>query len=95
MLTDKAKAVASRLRGHVGNERAGVGPDISELTRLFDDLDPGELRNALEELEQLGFINLNEGMCASSVGQVPKELKGIAGLQVLEPLQAYFDDIGS
>ncbi len=93
LLDPMAEEVALRLRGYVGDKN--VGPAISEIVELFSDLGPGKLFDALKKLERAGFIRFDEGMRSSTLGKIPKELRNVAGLQVLEPLQEYFDKIGS
>ena len=90
MLTDNAFIVAQRLREQVGSDINGVGLDNQQLCTLFDNFDSNELRDALNELAQIGFIRLDEGMPASAAG-IPKALRNIAGVGVMEPMQVYFD----
>ncbi len=93
MLSDTAFSVALKLREHVGADKKGIGPDTRQLVGLFDDLDPGELRVALEELNRIGFINL-EIRVGTPVAGIPDEFRDVLGVTVLEAMQDYFDDQG-
>lgn len=92
MLSEEAISIALRLRQHVGKDNVGVGPDINEFITIFSGTGSGELRKALDQLEQYQFIRLNRGIAAAP-GAYPPEFRGVAGVTVLEPLQVYFDDL--
>ena len=92
MISEEAVRVAHRLRQHVGNDRIGIGPDINELVTIFSDIEGSKLRKVLDELEQHQFIRLDQGMAAAP-GAYPTALRGVVGIAVMEPLQAYFDNI--
>ena len=92
MLSDNAFHVAAKLRAHVGSDKIGVGPDTSQLVNLLDDLGHNDLREALDELEDAGFIKIDSRLGAP-LPKIPNQFRDVAGVSVLEPLQAYFDDL--
>ena len=91
MLSNLARNVALGLRKHVGPDLRGIGPDIIMLLRLFKEIQPCDLRAAIEELSSVGFIRIDKGIPASTTS-IPRELRGIAGVTVLERLQSNFDE---
>ncbi len=92
MLSDNALDVALALRKYIGADTTGVGPEIAKLVTLVEKAG-AELLSALNELEQLGFVRVNRGQGKLHLG-IPKELRGIVGVAVLEPLQVYLDELG-
>ncbi|MEQ1509032.1 MAG: hypothetical protein ABL909_01360 [Sphingopyxis sp.] len=93
MLSENAKTVAYELRLSVGPDSVGIGPDTNELIAICGDFDGDELLAAISELQRMGFINVDRAI-PTSESSLPKPLRGIVAVSVLEPLQAYFDRIG-
>lgn len=90
MLSDAAKELAYELRLHIGSDKVGIGPELSPLMGLVPDMEPSVLAAALRELEGLGFVRVDRAIATQDRPE-PRELRGIVGVTVLEPLQAYFD----
>jgi hypothetical protein len=93
MLSKNAKTVAYELRHSVGPDSVGIGPDTNELIVICGEIDSTELSAAITELERLGFVGVDRAIPTSD-SPLPKPLRGIVGVSVLEPLQAYFDKMG-
>ena len=90
MLSDSAFSVARRLRQSIGADKKGIGPDTRQLIELFSDLEPAELRAALDELSRIAFITLDTRM-AVPVDGIPEVFSDIAGITVQEPMQVFLD----
>ena len=94
-LSKDALDVGYALREHEGSDVVGVGPDTATLIGL--DRIAGKsgdaLRAALDELESCGLIRISYCIGTLRPG-IPKELRDIAGVSILEPLQAMFDEMG-
>ena len=78
MLSESAAQIAYALRHHVGNDKSGVGPETRVLLTLTD-LAPEDLLNALEELEDLGFVTVLRGQPAEP-RSVPREFRKIVAV---------------
>jgi hypothetical protein len=91
MLSDTALSIVCKLRDYVRSDKVGVGPDIATLVTGIDKTG-AELVCALNELEQLGFVSVKRAIGSSRSG-VPKELRNVVSVYVLEPLQDYLDKI--
>ncbi len=93
MLSDNADELARELRSHVGPDRVGVGPDVTQLVKLWGSRDPAALRPAMDELEGLGFIRVDTGMAMSPTGVGPEyNVRNIVRVSVTEALQDYLDN---
>ena len=96
-MSEIAIEVASVLRDYVGknNERPSPG-SATQIIELFRDRDyeASKLREALNELVLMGFIRLDtSGLGPGKIPGVPHEFRDVVGLEVMEPLQEYFDDM--
>ena len=77
----------------VGADKKGIGADARQLLKIFNDLEPKELRAALDELAGIRFVHVNEAIVQPIPG-IPPEFRGIVGVSVTESLQEYFDELG-
>jgi len=90
MLSDSALDVAQRLRARLGPNVEGVGPDNGQLVEMFSDYDPDDLVSALDELKRFGFLKVEIGRGAERPDE-PRPLRNIVSVNIMEPLQKYFD----
>jgi hypothetical protein len=92
MLSENAEELARLLRESIGADKTGVGPDINELLELWGDRDRADLRPALDELANIGFIRINTGMGSAPSGLKRYGLNDVVGVTVLESMQDYLDE---
>lgn len=85
--------LAYALRRQVGADSVGIGPDLSELLPLVEDMPPETIAHTITELESYGFLRVNRATRTQDQPG-PRELGGVVSVTVLEPLQQYFDDRG-
>jgi len=93
-LTDDALDIGYAVRLHEGADVKGVGPDTVTLMTLdlIATKEPATIRAALEELERYGLFHVSYCIGTPRPG-VPRELRDIAGVSILEPMQQMFDDM--
>jgi len=93
VLSDSAFKLAYMLRELVGSDVKGIGPETSELVDLWGELPPVDLKPAMLELERWGFLGVDRGMGPRPSHSREYGLRNVIGIRVMEPLQAYFDDL--
>jgi len=93
-LTHDALDIGYAVRLHEGADVKGVGPDTATLLSLerVSDKEPGAIRAALEELERYGMFRVSYCIGTDRPG-IPRELRDIAGVSIMEPMQQMFDDM--
>jgi hypothetical protein len=94
-LSHDALDVAYALRMVEGSDVVGVGPDIATLVQLdkVAGKSGSDIRIALNELQTCGLIRIS-GCIGTPREGVPKELRDVAKVSILEPLQQMFDEMG-
>ncbi len=87
--------IALAVRRHEGPDVKGVGPDTATLLSLgsLGEKEPRAVRAALEELEQQGMFRVSRCIGTDRPG-VPPELRDIAKVAILEPMQQLLDEMG-
>lgn len=94
-LSHDALDIGYAVREHEGADVKGVGPDTATLITLERVVgkEPAAIRAALDELERYGLFRISYCIGTKRPG-VPSELRDIAGVSILEPMQQMFDDMG-
>jgi hypothetical protein len=94
MLSDDAFKIAIAVRQFLTPDKQGIGPDIGQLLSLdgVKDMPPPDIARALDELNRYGYIDVIRGVGERRQG-IPEELRGIAGVTILEPLQQLLDSL--
>lgn len=78
------------LRQLIGKDNVAIGPDIGNLIKAWE-LPLASLREAIEEIESIGFIRIDRGINCEPKA-TPTEMRGITGITVKESLQRYCDE---
>jgi hypothetical protein len=93
-LSDDALDIGYAVRLYEGADVKGVGPDTALLLSLdrVAGKEPSAIRAALKELERYGMFHVSWCIGTDRPG-VPRELRDIAGVSILEPMQQMFDDM--
>lgn len=83
---DVALAIIMAVREMEGPDVKGVGPDIEKLKahEFMADLSDNQILAGAQQAERLGWINLQRALG-----------KPIIGVTILEPGQAYLDDMNA
>ena len=83
---DVALAIIMAVREMEGPDAKGVGPDIEKLKahEFMADLGDDQILAGAQQAERLGWINLQRALG-----------KPIIGITILEPGQAYLDDMNA
>ncbi|MEO0751229.1 MAG: hypothetical protein AAFU41_15135 [Pseudomonadota bacterium] len=83
---DAALAIIMAVREMEGPDVKGVGPDIEKLKahEFMADLSDDQILAGAQQAERLGWINLQRALG-----------KPIIGVTILEPGQAYLDDMNT
>jgi hypothetical protein len=93
-LSKDALDIGYAVRLREGADVKGVGPDIATLVTLdlVSTKEPAAIRSALDELDRSGMFHVSYCIGVPRPG-VPNELRDIAGVSILEPMQQMFDDM--
>jgi hypothetical protein len=93
LLSDTAMDLAKELRSHVGSDKAGIGPGVDQLVKLWGARDAARLRPAMDELEAIGFLKIDRRLGAPQLGiDAHFSVQDVAGVQVADALQDYLDN---